>query len=66
MKVSKTFIKDLLIIEPQLFKDERGSFYESYNKNKLDKVIDFVFGAEPPRKMCSMCYCKNDIGHFQT
>ena len=43
MKISKTFIKDLLIIEPQLFKDDRGFFYESYNKNNLDKVINIVF-----------------------
>ena len=43
MKISKTFIKDLLIIEPQLFKDDRGFFYESYNKNNLDKVINVVF-----------------------
>ena len=43
MKINKTFIEDLLIIEPQLFKDDRGFFYESYNKNNLDKVIDVVF-----------------------
>ena len=43
MKINKTFIEDLLIIEPQLFKDERGFFYESYNKNNLDKVINVVF-----------------------
>ena len=43
MKINKTFIEDLLIIEPQLFKDERGFFYESYNKNKLDKIINIVF-----------------------
>jgi dTDP-4-dehydrorhamnose 3,5-epimerase len=43
MKINKTFIKDLLIIEPQLFKDDRGFFYESYNKNNLDKVINIVF-----------------------
>ena len=43
MKISKTFIKDLLVIEPQLFKDERGFFYESYNKKKLDKNIKIVF-----------------------
>jgi dTDP-4-dehydrorhamnose 3,5-epimerase len=43
MKINKTFIKDLLIIEPQLFKDERGFFYESYNKNNLDKVINVFF-----------------------
>ena len=43
MKISKTFIEDLLVIEPQLFKDERGFFYESYNKKKLDKNIKIVF-----------------------
>jgi len=42
MKINKTFIEDLLIIEPQLFKDERGFFYESYNKKNLDKNIVFV------------------------
>ena len=43
MKISKTFIKDLLVIEPQLFKDDRGFFYESYNKKKLNKNINIVF-----------------------
>lgn len=43
MKISKTFFEDLLIIEHQLFKDDRGFFYESYNKNNLDKVINVVF-----------------------
>ena len=43
MKINKTFIKDLLIIEPQLFKDDRGFFYESYNKNNLNKVTNVVF-----------------------
>ena len=42
MKINKTFIEDLLIIEPQLFNDERGFFYESYNKNNLDINIVFV------------------------
>tara|TARA_B100001059_G_scaffold4345_1_gene3638 strand:- start:418 stop:960 length:543 start_codon:yes stop_codon:yes gene_type:complete len=43
MKISKTFIEDLLVIEPQFFKDERGFFYESYNKNNLDKIVNVVF-----------------------
>ena len=43
MKISKTLIDDLLIIEPQLFKDDRCFFYESYNKNNLDKIINIVF-----------------------
>ena len=42
MKINKTFIEDLLIIDPQLFKDDRGFFYESYNKNNLDINIVFV------------------------
>ena len=42
MKINKTFIEDLLIIEPQLFEDERGFFYESYNKNNLKSNIVFV------------------------
>ena len=42
MKINKTYIEDLLIIEPQLFEDERGFFYESYNKKNLDINIVFV------------------------
>jgi dTDP-4-dehydrorhamnose 3,5-epimerase len=42
MKINKTIIEDLLIIENQLFKDERGFFYESYNKKNLDINIVFV------------------------
>ena len=38
MKIQKTAIPDLLIIEPQVFGDERGFFYESYNQKKLADV----------------------------
>ncbi len=31
MKVTKTNIKGLLVIEPTIFVDDRGYFYESYN-----------------------------------
>jgi dTDP-4-dehydrorhamnose 3,5-epimerase len=34
MKIEKTFIPDLLIIEPTVFADERGFFFESYNQQK--------------------------------
>jgi dTDP-4-dehydrorhamnose 3,5-epimerase len=43
MKINKTFIEDLLIIKPPLFKDDRGFFYESYNKKNLDKIINIAF-----------------------
>ncbi len=32
MKVIQTEIPDVLVIEPQVFGDERGFFYESYNE----------------------------------
>ncbi len=50
MKISKTFIKDLFIIEPELFKDVRGFFYESFNKKKLEKKINIVFVQENESK----------------
>lgn len=46
MTVKPTPLKDCLIIEPSVFKDERGSFFESFNhttfKNKTGIDIDFV------------------------
>lgn len=45
MNIEKTFIKDLVILTPAVFEDDRGYFFESYNKNKLDDLgiqIDFV------------------------
>ena len=38
MNVIKTKIEDLVIIEPKIFKDERGYFFESYNKNKFKNI----------------------------
>ncbi|HMX29256.1 MAG TPA: dTDP-4-dehydrorhamnose 3,5-epimerase [Blastocatellia bacterium] len=34
MKITRTEIPDVLIIEPQVFRDERGFFLESYNRQK--------------------------------
>lgn len=44
MNIEQTFIKDLLLISPNIFKDERGYFFEAYSKSKLsDLGIDFNF-----------------------
>jgi dTDP-4-dehydrorhamnose 3,5-epimerase len=44
MKITKTSIKDLLIIEPQIFEDRRGYFFESYSQLKFNKEgIDIHF-----------------------
>ena len=42
MKINKTFIKNLLIIQPQLFNDNRGYFFESYNEKEFKEVIGNV------------------------
>lgn len=39
MKLIKTKIKDLLILEPKIFVDDRGYFFESYNKKTLEALI---------------------------
>ncbi len=36
MNIIKTEISDVLIIEPKIFGDDRGFFYESYNKKALE------------------------------
>jgi len=38
MNFIKTKIKDLLIVEPKIWKDDRGYFYESYNKRNFDEA----------------------------
>ena len=39
MKVIDTLIPDIKIIEPDVFGDERGFFFESFNADKFDAVI---------------------------
>jgi dTDP-4-dehydrorhamnose 3,5-epimerase len=45
MNIEQTFIKDLVVLTPDVFEDERGYFFEAYNKNKFSGLgidIDFV------------------------
>ena len=39
MKVTALKIPDLKLIEPDVFEDERGFFYESFNQQKFNKAI---------------------------
>lgn len=44
MKIVETKLQDLLIIEPNIYSDHRGYFYESYNAAELLKAgIDIQF-----------------------
>jgi len=37
MKVKETDIEGLLVLEPRIFKDPRGYFYESYHQEQLEQ-----------------------------
>ncbi len=39
MKVIETKIKGIVIIEPKIFEDSRGYFYESFSQQELEKKI---------------------------
>ena len=44
MKVIETSLPDVLLLEPRVFEDERGYFYESYNRRMLkDLGLDWEF-----------------------
>ena len=42
MQVKPTAISDVLVIEPKLFSDERGFFYESFNVATFARVTGFA------------------------
>lgn len=39
MKITKTHLKGCFSIEPQVFKDDRGLFLESYHKQRFEEAI---------------------------
>jgi len=43
MIIENTPIKDLMLITPNVFGDERGYFMETYNKKRLEKAIKSAF-----------------------
>ena len=53
MEIIQTAIEGLLIIKPRIFNDDRGYFYESYNKSKFTEAgidIEFVQDNQSLRK----------------
>lgn len=42
MEVIQTNIKGVVIIEPRLFKDDRGYFFESYSERDFNKQVSEV------------------------
>lgn len=50
MEVIKTAIDGVVIIEPKVFKDQRGYFFESFSQREFEakvRKINFVQGKLP-------------------
>lgn len=40
MIIKDRFLNDLILLEPNIFSDKRGFFFESYNKKKLEYLLE--------------------------
>lgn len=52
MNIIKTAIKGLVIIEPRVFGDSRGYFFESYNARDFAQVADITFVQDNESRSC--------------
>ena len=53
MKITKTAIDGVVIIEPQVFEDERGYFFEIYNQAKMEEAgLHYNFIQDNQSKSC--------------
>ena len=41
MNATETKLKGCFILEPTIFEDERGYFFESYNENKIETILGY-------------------------
>lgn len=41
MNAIETKLKGCFILEPMVFEDERGYFFESYNENKMEQILGY-------------------------
>ncbi len=53
MEVIKTDIEGLLIIEPRVFKDARGYFFESYSQREFEQKVGHVEFVQDNESMSS-------------
>lgn len=53
MEVIKTDIEGLLIIEPRVFKDARGYFFESYSQREFEEKVGHVEFVQDNESMSS-------------
>lgn len=64
MKVIATEIPDVLILEPRLFEDERGFFYESFNERKFRDETGIKAQFVQDNHSCSLQHVLRGL-HYQ-
>lgn len=57
MNIIKTTIEGVLIIEPKVYQDERGYFFESFNANDLRKKQVWIFSFVQDNESMSSYGC---------
>jgi dTDP-4-dehydrorhamnose 3,5-epimerase len=65
MKIENTRLDELLLITPEIFKDNRGYFYESFNKRKFEQITKLKFDIRQDNQSYSAQGTLRGI-HFQT
>ena len=53
MEVIRTKLDGVLIIEPRVFKDERGYFFESFSQREFDEKVKPILGHSIYESMSS-------------
>ena len=53
MLIQKTNVEGLVIIEPRLFKDERGYFFESFSQREFEEKVRKVNFVQDNESMSS-------------
>jgi len=41
VKITETYLKGCFIVQPEVYTDDRGAFFESYQKSKLEAELGF-------------------------
>lgn len=69
IKIEKTTIDGLLVIQPKVFSDDRGIFFETYNKNEFfinDLKYNFIQDNQSTSKKGVLRGIHYQINHPQT
>ena len=64
MKVLQTAIPDVIIIEPDVFGDNRGYFFESYSQKKFDESVQPIKFLQESIKRVPVFSINVGIGSF--